>query len=125
MAITYIDDYKTPISQGVTAPVVVVAATASTTSAPVGGTDGINTGRYSDVRLLVAITGTITTLKLRLWVKVGGAWYRAMSTDDATPLVGTVNEARDIRVGRNVELFIQVEAISGGGTVAVSLQGVR
>ena len=113
-----------------TDPVVAVAATAVATPAPTDADDGFDTGPYGTVRALLAYAGTVATCAVRLWVRdrEGGEWFRAASTGELTALdpggATPVNEARDWKVGRDAEVWFQVEEVSGGGTVEVRLQGV-
>lgn len=110
--------------------IVVIPPTSSSTSAPTAGTTGIYVP-MSRVRTLVDYSGTVTSCALTIWFRDQGTgiWYEGAATDDLDPLTPggatPVNEAREWDVGLQQEVFFQVTAIAGGGTVAVRLQGIR
>lgn len=116
------------LGQDVTA--VAIAATASTTTAPTGGTDGFLVSTSGGVRTLIAYTATVSSANLRLWIRdrETGVWYGGATTDSLSALApggaSVVNEARDWYVGAGSEVFFQLAAVAGGGTVAVRVQGV-
>ena len=83
----------------------------------------IQTGDYSLARVYFDYTGTVTACNLLLWFHRNGTWYRASSTDDGAPLTGE-DEARDFHVRTDASIGFTVESITGGGTVAVSVEGV-
>jgi hypothetical protein len=110
-----------------TAPTLAVAATSAATAAPTSGTAGFVPGRSWLVRVLVAYSGTVSSCNLRFWFRdrASGTWYAGPTTDQLEPLApggaSPVNESRDIEVGLGQEVYVQVAAIAGGGTVAVRL----
>lgn len=99
----------------------VIAATSTTTAAPTGASDGYTSAADGGgIRTTLDYTGTVTSGTLRIYVKVGGAWFRG----DSYAMTGT-DEVVDWSVGEGAEVAFAVEAISGGGTVAVSAVGVQ
>jgi hypothetical protein len=90
-----------------------------------------STGAFGRIQTLIDYTGTVTSCTLKLWIRdiVTGNWYEGATTDDLDPLTpggaSPVDEARDWDVGQQNEIFFQVTAIAGGGSVAVRVQGVR
>src|SRR4051794_34599338 len=112
-------------------PQIVVAATAVATAAPSGATDGIQVGDPLTVRTLMLYAGTVNSCTVKMWLRnrETGIWYEGPTTDDLDPLtpggVAVVNEVRDWRPGGGAEVFFQVTAISGGGTVTIRALGVQ
>ena len=110
---------------------VAVATTAVPTAAPGGGTAGIQVGEGVLVRTFLDYAGTVNSCALTIWFRdrETGVWYEGATTDDLDPLTpggaAPVDEVRDWEPGGGQEIFFQVAAISGGGTVAVRVQGVR
>lgn len=121
----------TDITQG---GVAAIAATASTTSAPSGATDGFRVppsdSGFAYVRILIAYSGTVSAINITMWTRDRGTgtWYRDSATDDVVPLspggASAVNESRVWRVSPGDEVYWTITAISGGGTAAVKAQGV-
>lgn len=120
----------TSLSDTVKGTIAAIAATASATSAPTGSTDGFNTERFQRVRTLLAYSGTVSAINLRIWFRDRntGVWYRGADTDTFDTLApggaSPINESRDWETGTKQEIFFQIVAISGGGTAAVTLQPV-
>lgn len=112
-------------------PIAAIAATAVATAAPSGGTEGIYVAQLGRVRTFLDYTGTVTSCTLKLWIRDIGTsgWFEGPTTDDLDPLTpgdaSPVDEARDWDVGNENEVWFQVSAIAGGGTVAVRVQGVK
>lgn len=110
------------------APVAVIAATSTATAAPTNVTDGYGTGPVARVRTDITYGGTVTSARLRLWIRhpTTGIWFRSVSSDDIGALAPTTTtaEVREWNVGFQTEVFVQLEAVAGGGTVAVDVQGV-
>lgn len=102
---------------------VAVAATDTATPTPDEDTPYIDTGAIDTIRLLVAYDGTVSAAKLRLWLLQDGTWYRAGGVE-LNPADG--NESYDATgVGQYTRFAVQVEEITGGGTVEVRVLGVR
>lgn len=102
---------------------VAIPATATATPDPDGDTPYIYTGDIDTVRLVVTYDGTVSAAKLRVWLLQDGTWYRAGGVE-LNP--GDGNESYDATgVGRHTRFHIQVEEITGGGTIEVRVLGVR
>jgi hypothetical protein len=95
------------------------------------GTEGILIGEPAIVRTLLLYTGTVNSCTVKLWLRnrETGVWYEGPTTDELDPLTpggaAPVNEVRDWSPGGGSEVFFQVTAISGGGTVTVRVLGVQ
>lgn len=109
---------------------VAVAASAAPTAAPSGDV-GIDTDRFDRVRTLFRYAGAVDSCSVRIWLRdrSSGDWYEGPTTDDLDPLTpggaSPVNEAREWEPGVHQEVYFQVVAIAGGGTVEVRAQGVQ
>jgi hypothetical protein len=110
---------------------ITIAATAAPTPAPGGGTQGIQIGESVVVRTFLTYTGTVTGATLKIWFRdrATGVWYEGASTDDLDPLTpggaAPINEVRDWQVGGAQEVYFQLTAVTGGGTVEVRALGVQ
>ncbi len=126
MAIVNLETDKTGSNPNGTVPA--ITATAAATTAPTSGTDGYWTGHYPRVRTLLAYAGTVDSCNLRIWFrdKSTNVWYRGADSDTFDALspggASSVNESRDWETGRSQEIYYQIVAVAGGGTVAVRLQ---
>ena len=109
---TYLDRYADAITlhQGVSAP------TADPTSATTRYQHRANDTVCTYLRYSGAVSGT-----LRLWLYDGEQWYLGASyaLDSANG-----DEAVDWTIGDKRAFTFSVEAISGGGSVTVRLEGV-
>lgn len=109
-------------------PYLAIPATAVATVAPSG--EGIHSGRFSRVRTLFNYSGTVNACTAKIWFQddATGEWYEGASTDDLDPLTpggaSPIDESREWDVGMAQEIALQIPTISGGGTVAVWVQGV-
>lgn len=83
-------------------------------------------GEATTVRTYTKIDGTVSELALRMWYYVGGTWYQGSSTGDsvADALHGDRNEARDWDVRGCTLVGFTIDTIAGGGTVAVTAEGI-
>lgn len=83
-------------------------------------------GEATTVRTYTKVDGTVSELALRMWYYVGETWYQGSSTADANAdaLSGSVNEARDWDVRGCTLVGFTIDTISGGGTVAVTAEGI-
>lgn len=84
----------------------------------------IPVGKATTIRTYTKVSGTVSTLALRMWFYVQGTWYQGPTTDSGDALTGSVNEARDWDVRGATLVGFTVDAISGGGTVAVTAEGI-
>lgn len=115
---------------GSTVPVPAIAARSTASVALTNDVDGFLCGTDGGrVRLLVTKVGTVTSANLRVYVRGTrdtGEWFAGVSTDEADPLAPATFalQARDLDVGENVEFALVLEAIVGGGTIAVDVIGV-
>ena len=103
-------------------------AVSAASAAPTVTADADATTVTDWIRLLVAYGGTVSAANLRVWGwdRSALAWYRLGETDDVDPLTGSTNgaEARDVFIGRAVDVHVQLASITGGGNVTVRIAGV-
>lgn len=125
MAVTTI-----PIGRSKSLGVAAFAATAATTAAPDANTVALDTGQFDRIRTFITYSGTVNSAALRLWIynRINATWHRGASTADVNPLApggaSAVNESRDWFIGRHQTIYFQLEAVAGGGTVAVTAVAV-
>lgn len=99
----------------------VVAPTGVATASPTSTSDTIFTENSRQVRVYVAYTGSLTAASLRLHFWDGTTWYKGAAID-LNPAGG--NQSMDIDVGLRSSFFVQVESVSGTGTVQVKVESV-
>lgn len=99
----------------------VIPPTSSAQPAPDATTPVIRNTKNDTVRTYIKYEGTVTECEIRLYYFDGRDWFKALSTAEAAPLIGSGfgNEVRDWEVGEQARFTFRVEKVSGGGSVSV------
>lgn len=102
--------------------VIINGATAAT-AVPTGDADRVATGEFTDARLFISWTGTVSALTLRVWHYDAGAWYRDV---DITPTLANGAQTATFKPGKYAEFAIQVATLTGTApfSVTVRVEGI-
>jgi len=110
--ILYLEQYSASLE--------VIPDTSSSTDPPDEEVTAYRTGSSPEVTAFLDYTGSVSEGSVRLWLHDGADWYKGDSYS-LTSSNGDVSLMWD--VGKYQVFTFQIEDISGGGTVRVSVKG--